>query len=224
MAKSKNIAAVIGIIEKAVINKSWSYAKLTKHLKKGENTLHRWRSGKIASFDIDALVKLFEIAGESMDETFGITPDLVPPRFVAESIIASLAEIGDLKDKRILLPRADIAPDEFPEALTAAGARVTQVTAYRTLPGQPEDEVLTALRDGDVDIVTFTSSSTAANYAAVTRSELGSVPTGPEYVSIGPETTKAAQAEDIEVRAESQVHTIQGLIQAILERFGKTQS
>lgn len=74
MSTSKNVAAVVEIIEKAAKKKSWSYAKLTKHINKGENTLHRWRSGKIASFNIDALVLLFEMAGESMDQTFGLEP------------------------------------------------------------------------------------------------------------------------------------------------------
>lgn len=109
-AKSKHVAAVISVIEKAVEKKKWSYARLTKHINKGENTLHRWRSGKIASFDIDALVKLFTIAGESMDETFGILPpetdeERAKRRMSYKEIRAKLDEIDQRLDELDSLKR-----------------------------------------------------------------------------------------------------------------------
>lgn len=141
----------------------------------------------------------------------GIRPDLIPPRFTSKAMFRALSESVDLRGLRFLLPRADIAPADLPDSLRAAGAEVSEVVAYRTVPARPEERVFDALRAGDVDVVTFTSSSTARNFAAIARRELGEIPGSVVYVSIGPETSKAAKSEGIAILAEAAEHTIAGL-------------
>jgi uroporphyrinogen III methyltransferase/synthase len=149
----------------------------------------------------------------------GVRADLVPPRFTSEAVFAALLGTGELREVRFLLPRADIAPPFLPDALRAAGAVVTEVTAYRTVPGEPEAEVFEALRAGEVDVVTFTSSSTARNYAAIVRQALGELPRHVTYVSIGPETTREAMHEGLAVAVEASEHTIPGLVSALARYF-----
>ncbi len=152
---------------------------------------------------------------------YGIQADLIPPRFTSKAIFDALSEREDLTGKRMLLPRADIAGRDLPAMLEDSGAEITDIAVYKTLPGEPPPEIIEALQAGEADIVTFTSSSTARNFAAIVREKLGDLPDGIEYVSIGPETSKAAREEGMEIATEAQEHTIDGLVSVILESFGK---
>ena len=98
-------------------------------------------------------------------EAQGLQVAFVPGRYVAEAI---LEEIGPVEGMRILLPRADIARKALADGLRAQGARVDEVTAYRTVPEAPpqagHDAALpTGLARG-VDIATFTSPSTVHGF------------------------------------------------------------
>ena len=90
----------------------------------------------------------------------GIRPDLVPERFTTQAVFDALSEANEVKGNRFLRPRADIAGKALPQQLRDAGAEVTDIEAYRTLRPTPDPETIEALRAGEVDIVTFTSSST----------------------------------------------------------------
>ena len=153
----------------------------------------------------------------------GVRPDLVPPRCTSSALFEALAELVDLRDKRILLPRADIAPPDLPARLRDAGAAVTAVTAYRTVPGQPDAAVFEALHSGEVDVVTFTSSSTARNFAAIMREKDGGVPVDVIYASIGPETSKAARGEGLTVAVEAAEQTVPGLVAVVVETCGRDE-
>jgi len=145
----------------------------------------------------------------------GILADLAPARATSAALFEALRQRQDLTGARILLPRADIAPQDFPDSLRGAGAAVTEVVAYRTVPARPDPEVFAALRDGEAQIVTFTSSSTVRNYAAMVREALGALPSAVRYASIGPETSKAAAAEGIAIAVEASEHTVDGLLAAL---------
>lgn len=152
----------------------------------------------------------------------GIFPDLVPERSITQKLFSELKDAGQIRGKRFLLPRADIAPPEFPDSLREEGAEVTEVEAYRTLPAEPDASAIEALRSGDIDIVTFTSSSTARNFASLVRPRLGCLPDSTQYASIGPETTRGASDEGIKIAVEAEQHNIDGFVEAILKHFGKT--
>ncbi|MBT3381824.1 MAG: uroporphyrinogen-III C-methyltransferase [Lentisphaerae bacterium] len=147
----------------------------------------------------------------------GLIPDVVPEQFTSRSLIQTLVDQGLVHGQRFLLPRADIAPAALPEALAEAGAaEVSEVTAYRTVPGTPEEAVLSRLREGTIDTVTFTSASTAANYAALCQEHLGAVPTRPAHVSIGPETSRALRELGLEIAVEATTHTPAGVVEALV--------
>lgn len=154
---------------------------------------------------------------------YGIKADLVPPRFTSKAIFDALSKQEDLAGKRMLLPRADIAGTNLPKMLAASGAEITDIAVYKTLPGEPPPEVIESLQAGEVDIVTFTSSSTAKNFVCIVRDKLGDLPNEIKYASIGPETSKAAREEGVEIAVEAQEHTIDGLVNVILDTFGSKQ-
>lgn len=146
----------------------------------------------------------------------GIHPDLIPARFVAEEVVSALAAASDLPGKRILLPRAEIARPVLPDGLKTRGAVVDEIPAYRTEPdGAGADEVRAKLGVGEIDLITFTASSTVRNYVDL----LGSDVAGAAVASIGPITSRTARELGLPVHVEATEYTIPGLGAAILNYY-----
>ena len=148
---------------------------------------------------------------------FGLRADAQPQTYQAAEISQTLADIEDLSGKKILCPRADIAPKDLIEDLEALGADVTDLTAYRTVGETPEPELLEELfADDGPDWITFTSSSTVTNFVnAVGLDRLRK--SGASLASIGPVTSGTIRGFDLEVDVEAVSYTIPGLVKAILE-------
>ena len=141
---------------------------------------------------------------------WNIKADLVPPRFVAESLLEAFPA-APAGGGRVLLPRAATARDVLPDGLRSAGWRVDVVEAYRTVGVAPTAAQVEAARTADA--VTFTSSSTVLNYLAAVGRE--SVP--PVVACIGPVTAATARERGLQVTVEAAVHTVDGLVDALLE-------
>lgn len=133
-----------------------------------------------------------------------VAADLVPDRFVAEGLL----EVFPAGPGRVLIPRAAEARDVLPEGLREQGWEVDVVEAYRTVQGHPSDADLA--RATTADIVTFTSSSTVQNFLAV----CDTVP--PTVACIGPITATTAREHGLDVDVEAEVHTIDGLLDALV--------
>ncbi len=153
----------------------------------------------------------------------GISPDLLPERFLAESLVDALlgADEGNgVEGTRILFPRAKEGRDVIPEALSAAGARVEVVTAYRTRANPEGAERLAALLDrGQLDAMTFTASSAVASFASGWRGRHGGeLPVWPSrvgVVAIGPITADTLRNESIPVDVVAHPHTLEGVVEAL---------
>jgi uroporphyrinogen III methyltransferase/synthase len=150
---------------------------------------------------------------------FGIRADLLPPEYVAESVAEALKSAGAIEGKRFLLARADIARSELPETLKKLGGEVSDVVAYKTvMETEGQEEALAALEKHDIDVITFTSASTARNFATILGPErLKKVLAAPRMscYSIGPITSAAMKEVGIPLHAEAEVHDIPGLIKLI---------
>ncbi len=148
-------------------------------------------------------------------KSHGVIADLVPERFISQELVKALEERGEIRDKRFLLPRADIAPGEMADALRAGGAaRVDDLVAYRTVMDE------STLPGGIVfDLVTFTSSSTVKNFDAVYRRGNDNVKESPRCVAIGPVTARTARDLGYVVERVAEEHTIDGLVKAVLDLY-----
>ncbi|MEO8355846.1 MAG: uroporphyrinogen-III synthase [Chloroflexota bacterium] len=147
----------------------------------------------------------------------GILPDFVPEEYIAEAILPGL---GDLRGKWILLPRAEIARKELPEAIFHAGGVPHEISVYKTLPTQPDPDGLAALKSG-VDVITFTSASTVENFVAVVRQHKLDplhLPNNPLFACIGPITQQAAREEGLVHLVVAKEYTTDGLIEVITNR------
>jgi uroporphyrinogen III methyltransferase/synthase len=139
-----------------------------------------------------------------------VVADLVPERFVAESLIEAFPSPPDDRVGRILIPRAAVAREILPDALRADEWEVDVVEAYRTQPGEVTDDERKAV--ADADIITFTSSSTVTNFVDA----FGAAAAPPVVACIGPITAATARERGLTVDVEADVHTIEGLVDAIV--------
>ena len=157
-------------------------------------------------------------ATASQIEARGIRVDLVPDEFMAEGILKSFAAL-DLSGKKILIPRAKIARDILPEGLKKVGALVDVVTTYRTINSGAKKEDLTALIEaGEVDVVTFTSSSTVTNFIEI-MGEGYVLPPQIKTACIGPVTAVAAKKAGLRIDMTQEEYTMNGLVQSLIQYF-----
>lgn len=143
-------------------------------------------------------------------ETLHLKVDLMPKEYVAESVIEAFAS-EELQGKRILLPRAAVARDLIPKELTARGATVEVVEAYRTVV--PNNVPAWT----DADWITFTSSSTVKNFLALAGKDRLA---GVKIASIGPVTSDTARMHGLDVTVEAHEHTLDGLVRTIVAHVG----
>ena len=150
----------------------------------------------------------------------GIVSDILPQTYQAESVIEAFSGV-EIKNKKILLPRAKVARTILPEELEKMGAKVDEVTAYEThLNQEGKKELMELLKNHEIDAVTFTSSSTVSNFMSFFDSEdekklLNNI----VFASIGPITSDTARFLGIEPDIEATEFTIPGLIDSLLNYY-----
>ena len=158
----------------------------------------------------------------------GIAADAMPPRFVAESVAETLVDCGVGEGNNILLLRAAVARDVLVDELRSVGARVDVVAVYDTVKPQAHEQAA-ALRErmksGEVDAVTFTSSSTVRNFRELLVDVAGDegfsrLMENVACLSIGPITSKTAVEAGLSIAVEASEYTIAGLVEATREHFG----
>jgi len=147
-----------------------------------------------------------------------LRPDLQPKRFSSSGIIEEFRRIG-LRGKKVLMARSNLADQTIPSALADMGAEVRDVACYRTLMADPDRSVIQMLLGGEIHVVTFTSASTARNFAAILGEGLKRIPQSTLFASIGPVTTSAAREAGLDVHIEAAEYTIPDLLGAIRARF-----
>lgn len=153
-------------------------------------------------------------------EAVGISVTVVPERYQAEGILDSL-NADAMRAKRVLIPRAAKARDVLPETLRQWGANVDVVEAYRTVaPALDMSGIKKRLQLGEVDIVTFTSSSTVSNFVELfAGADLTSIVGNAAIASIGPITAKTVEDLGGKVAITAREFTIDGLVKAIVDYF-----
>jgi uroporphyrinogen III methyltransferase/synthase len=153
-------------------------------------------------------------------EAHGVRAEIVPEEYRAEGLVERLRGVVGAGD-RVLLPRAAQTRDLLVSELGALGADVTEVAAYRT--GAPRDGAAAAraaLAGHAVDAVTFTSSSTARNFARLfTEEERRRWFAGVTVASIGPITAATAAEYGLTTTVMPSEYTIPALARALAEHF-----
>jgi len=169
---------------------------------------------------------------------YGVHADIVPSEYIAEGVATALREDAQrrgisLAGQRILLARAAEARKVLVTELQQAGARVEEVAAYYTHTVSYDDGqgrvILNMLRERQLDILTFTSSSTVRNFSVwlqscIKNDELlksENVLSHATIACIGPITAQTARDLGLRVDIEAKEFTIDGLIKALVQHEGK---
>ncbi|MBA2264388.1 MAG: uroporphyrinogen-III synthase [Chloroflexi bacterium] len=149
----------------------------------------------------------------------GIRVDHVPNEYLTVAIAQGL---GDVRERRVMLARADAATPDLHDALVERGALVEEVVAYLTVegPAPSRDPLRAALHDG-LGGVAFTSGSTVRGLmrlaSPVDRGRARSIPA----FCIGPVTAQQARHYGFDVAAVASDHTATGLADAIGDHFAR---
>jgi uroporphyrinogen III methyltransferase/synthase len=158
-----------------------------------------------------------EATAEAIREQLNLRVDLCPAAFVAEALGEELMVRGEVAGKKILLLRADIARAVLREQLQKAGAaEVADVAVYESQsvsslpPGVNE-----ALKEGQVNWVTFTSSGTARNFVKLLGKNYQERLKGVGIASIGPITTGTLKELEMPPTVVAEEANLDGLVEAI---------
>jgi uroporphyrinogen III methyltransferase/synthase len=151
--------------------------------------------------------------------TFGLNADLMPERFTSEGLVEAVHGLQfDFSRVKILIPGSIISRDVILRGMEEMGAKVSAVPIYDNLLPEYDEKTLDDLFGTVPDLVTFTSSSTVNNLVDILKSR------GKQrYVdtikgaSIGPITSNTARERGIRLVLESGDHTINSLVEKILE-------
>jgi uroporphyrinogen III methyltransferase/synthase len=163
-------------------------------------------SAKVAAIGEQTAARLAE---------FGIRADFVPGEFTSKELALQLAGFANLKNKKVLLVRSELASNELVEHLQKSGAAVHSVSIYTAVKTEGKtDWLLEKIRDNQVHWLTFASPSSAKMFfeqfppVAVNSS-------GVQVASIGPVTSEQLQQLGVRVDVTAVKHTIEGLLDAI---------
>jgi uroporphyrinogen III methyltransferase/synthase len=170
-------------------------------------------------------VKLAAIGPKTADvlRSYHLRADVVPPSlFSSEGLATTL--IPHIRNKRVLLARANRGRQFLRNELGQYAASVEQVTVYEQVDViHSDDSVLDALRRGEIQYITLPSSNIARGVLSRFddtirgRIERGDI----RLIAISPETGQVIRALGYPVAAEADVFTEDGLIAALIRLTAK---
>ncbi len=166
-------------------------------------------------------------------EEYGLSANLVPANFIAESLVEAFPLPTSENKNKVLWPRTNIGRKFLKEALEEKGWQVTIVNAYKT--SGPEDshsaakELKQLLENKQLDVITISSSETARQLYEVLllatdqNTEALSVLIAPiKFAVIGPETAKTCMSLFGRVDIQARESSAQGLSNAIATHFSSS--
>lgn len=154
-------------------------------------------------------------------QSCGVKADLVPCTYKAEELAEALAPQLEKGDK-VLIPRAKEAREVLPETLRKLGAEADVITAYETAAvcRKRSRTYGSSCKNKEVDMVTFTSSSTVTNFLKVLGGSKELLE-GVALAAIGPVTAETCCKNGLTPAVTAGTFTIDGLTDAIKSYYIK---
>ncbi|HTQ85170.1 MAG TPA: uroporphyrinogen-III synthase [Candidatus Solibacter sp.] len=127
-------------------------------------------------------------------------------------------------NRSVLVPRSDRARADLPALLGAAGARVTDVVAYRTVPAGPEGAAaMERIRAGEVDAVALASPSAFERLAEqLGTAALAELTRRVALAAIGPVTAAAIRQAGLAVAIVPSKPSAESFVEALAAHFAGT--
>jgi uroporphyrinogen III methyltransferase/synthase len=161
-------------------------------------------------------------------EAAGADASVVASESRAEGALAAIIDyLGgpeSLRGLKFLIPRARVARDVLPDGLRKLGARVDAVETYQTIkPSVEPDSILNLFKEKSIDAITFTSSSTISNLAAIVGLEdLSSLLANTIAFCIGPVTAETAENHRIGRIVHPNDYNTEALVESIVKSIGRS--
>jgi uroporphyrinogen III methyltransferase/synthase len=144
---------------------------------------------------------------------YHIRADLVPQRFVAESLVDAFAEHGGA-GRRFLLAGASRGRQVLAPELEQMGAHVDRIVVYASSDvTEPDPAVRELLASRGIDWITVTSSASARSLARLYGNAIRSA----RIASISPVTSGVLAELGYDPAAEASPHTVSGVVTAIVD-------
>ena len=156
-------------------------------------------------------------------DQIGIRTDYVPSQ-ARGAIVA--AELEGVRGQKILLPRASIAADDLPNGLHDRGAIVDTIPIYETVKAGADGRATIEgnLRNGRIDMVTFTSSSTITNFLEMFDSYPPAVLLNQAHIAvIGPSTASTAKAHGLTIDIVAKKASVESLAEEIVKFYTRKE-
>ena len=173
----------------------------------------------------------------------GIRADFIPDDYSTAGILNYLKNLQkegkiNFSQASFLLPRSNIAPQLLEEELKKLGAEVNNVEAYRTKSVDLNSDILDLIQNKELDLLTFTSSSTVENFidgieklieiqnkdledgsTEINKKEIWQLLKGIPTACIGPVTAEKAEEYGLNLKITASEYTIEGLFTAVLKYY-----
>ena len=159
------------------------------------------------------------VLGQSTEEAVrahGIKSDLSIASYGVEEVLDALLQQQPLRNRHVLLPRADITRSRLGQALREAGAKVTEAVVYRSSPPRDSEQYSAELRQFQPHVLLFTNATASHFFMDMldpdTRSLLQKEAA---FGAIGPVTAQALKEHGFPIAIQPQRHDIPHLIEAL---------
>ncbi len=160
-------------------------------------------------FANSALAAIGDSTAAALKE-YGLIADIVPSRFVAEELVELFPETDGAK---VVCFRAADVRDALEKGLHAKGYDVHNIDVYKTNISEVSQETVEEVKTADA--ITFASSSTVRNAVDVFSHDI--ISSIPVAISIGPITSDTMRELQLEVSAQADPHTIDGVVNALVQ-------
>jgi len=158
---------------------------------------------------------------------YGIKVDLIPEEFNAEGLVKSVqgfkgSRVQGLEGIKILLPRAEVAREVFPQKVRELGGEIDTPAAYRAIKPEKHGKRLKRfLKEGRISVATFTSAATFNNFVDIMGEDAINVLKDVTIGVIGPVTAKAIERAGLKVSIMPKEATIKAMVDEIIKWAAK---
>lgn len=153
---------------------------------------------------------------------FGIIADFVPSKFTSHSLMEEFPLKYEIKNKSILRIKGNFQNDLVFDKLQDLKANVIPLEVYKTSKDQPDEKTLELIKNNKIDAFLFTSTSTVMNFLNLFGENTAkNILNHSNVFSIGPTTAEFLKEMKIENVIVSEIHTIEGLVQTLINYFHK---
>ncbi len=152
---------------------------------------------------------------------FNIIADFIPSKFTSADLVKEFPKAHDITNKSVLRVKGNFKRDPLSAGLKKLGAKVTAVNVYKIIKDSPHAFIIKELTEKGADAVMFTSISTVENFFDTLKADAAALfnEKNALALAIGPVTASALKIKNIKNILESDVHTIDGMIETLKRHF-----